>query len=75
MSPSPGTSRFGVDNVPTPKSLTCTSRNVSTPACIVCASDRSAQHALVSTHTPTPRRRGEVDRVVEVVQEPDVDAQ
>ena len=35
MSPSPGTSRFGVESVPTAKSLTCTSRNVSTPSAIV----------------------------------------
>ena len=57
MSPSPGTSRCDDAIVPTLKSLTCTRRMRSTPARIVSASPRSAQHAFSSMHTPVSSRR------------------
>ena len=74
MSPSPGTSRCDDAIVPTPKSLTCTSRIRSTPV-----ADRLGQlpfgPARVQLHAHAgvePAR--EVDRVAERVDEADVDA-
>ena len=75
MSPSPGTSRFGVD-----KRADAEVAHLHEPERVDAGVHRLREGSFGPAHVgldahPDPETAGEVDGVVEVVQEPDVDAQ